>query len=86
MCGSILLEVERAAKRKCVAVYLGRLREQQKESVWQIVMAVERAPKRMCGSILREVERAAKRKCMAVYLGRLREQQQQSVWQHTLGG
>ena len=51
--------------------------------MWQIVMAVERAGKRMCGSIHGEVERAAKRKCVAVYLGRLREQQQQSVWQHT---
>ena len=83
MCGSIVLEVERAAKGKCVAVYLGRLREQQKESVWQIVLALERAAKRMFGSIFGEVERAAKRKCVAVYLERLREQQQQSVWQHT---
>ena len=35
MCGSILVEVERAGKRKCVAVYLVRSREQQKDSVWQ---------------------------------------------------
>ena len=67
------------------------MREQQKESVWQIVMAVETAAKRMCGSILEEVERAAtnkvcgsilgeveraaKGKCVVVYLWRLREQQ-----------
>ena len=64
MYGSILREVERAAKRKCVAVYLGRLREQQK---------------RKCGSILGEIKRAAKRKYVAEYLGRLREQQKESL-------
>ena len=62
-----------------MAVYLWRLREQQKESVWQIVMAVETAAKRMCGSILEEVERAATTKCVAVYFGRLKEQQKESV-------
>ena len=63
--------VERVSKRKCVAVYLGRLREQQK---------------RKCGSILGEIKRAAKRKYVAEYLGRLREQQKESVWQYTSGG
>ena len=70
MCSSILGMVERAETRKCVAVYLGRLKEQQKESVYQYEYTWE-------------VERAAKRKCVAVYLARFIEQKQESVWQYT---
>ena len=84
MCDSILGEVKRLAKGKCVAAYLGRLREQQKESVWQYPWGDQESnKKKVCGSILREVERAAKGKCVAVYLGRLREQQKESLWQYT---
>ena len=58
MCGSTLSEVETAAKTKCVAAYLGRLREQQKESVWQYPWGDQESnKKKVCGSILREVER-----------------------------
>ena len=68
MCGSILRYVERAAKGKFVTVYLGRLREQEKEIIWQYSwVGLESNKKKVCGSILREVERAAKRKCVAVY-------------------
>ena len=68
MCGSILREVERAGKRKCVAAYLERLREKQKK---------------VCSSILGEVERAEKRKFVAGYLGKFSKHQRESVWQYT---
>ena len=70
MCGSILVEVEGAAKRRCVAVFfqeveraakgkcvtvfLGRLREQEKEIIWQYSwVGLESNKKKVCGSILR---------------------------------
>ena len=69
MCGSILGEVKRQAKGKCVAAYLGRLREQRKESVWQYPWGDQESnKKKVCGRILGEVERAAKKKvCGSIF-------------------
>ena len=79
MCHSILREAERALKGKYVAVYLGRLREQQKESVWQVERGLREEHKESLWQYTWEIEIAAKRKFVAVYLGRLREQQKESV-------